>query len=156
MADFAAAALTAARNYCGWHVTPVEDTTVTVDGPGGPLLSLPTLRLVEVTAISEDGNTLDTDDLVVSPLGLLRKRSRGSWSRNYGAIEVTMSHGYETAEDFTVAVETITKAMQSAGLRDDPSLIEKQVDDVRYKWSDRDTDLAAGYLLAGYRLEKPA
>ena len=159
MADFAAAALTAARNYCGWHVTPVEDTEVTLDGPGGALLSLPTMKLVEVTSISEDDTPVNVDDLVVSPLGMLRKRSRGHWTRNYGAITVTMNHGYDTAEDFTLAVEMIAKAMEEASQRD-PAMTSKKVDDVEYQWSvTLLQQFGAGVvadLLSGYRLEKPA
>ena len=42
--DYDAAALAAVRRYCGWIVTPPATVTITVDGPGGRVLSLPRLR----------------------------------------------------------------------------------------------------------------
>lgn len=98
--------LSAARRYCGWHVTPiVTDDEVTLDGPGGRLLRLPTLRLVELASVTENGVELDVvADLYVSPLGMVSKRSGGCWSDKFGAIEVTMTHGFEDAPDFDGAV----------------------------------------------------
>lgn len=94
-------ARSAARRFCGWHVTPVrEDDEVTIDGPGSPLLVLPTLRLVELTKVVENGVELDVDnDLFVSARGLVRKRSGACWAANYGAIVVTMTHGFPTDVD---------------------------------------------------------
>lgn len=100
------AGLTAARRFCGWHVSPilVEDD-VTIDGPDSALLVLPTLRLVELTSLVEDGITLDVDaDLRVSRRGLVNKRSGGRWSRHFGAITVSMEHGFDAADDFNAAV----------------------------------------------------
>lgn len=106
--------LSLARRYCGWHVTPViEDDVVTVDGPGGSLLVLPTLRLVEVTKLVEEGIEADLDTVSVSPRGLLRKKTGyaggdygfGScWSPHYSAIEVTMTHGFAEAPEWQSAV----------------------------------------------------
>lgn len=98
--------LAEARRYCGWPVTPVRTETITLDGPGGKLLRLPTLRLVELVYVVEDGDVeYDPDtDLYVSPLGLVSKRGGGNWSRHYGAIEVRMTHGFDGAPDFDGAV----------------------------------------------------
>jgi hypothetical protein len=106
------AGLTAARRYCGWHVTRLIDENddftpdeVTLDGPGSTLLVLPTLRLVELVSVTEDGVDLDIDtDLRVSARGLVRKRSGACWSWHYGSITVTMDHGFEDADDFNAAV----------------------------------------------------
>lgn len=109
------AALSAARRYCGWHVTPVlEDDEVTLDGPGSALLVLPTLRLVELTALTEDGADIGLDYVSVSARGLVRKKpgypGRYSychgWSAIYGGITATMTHGFteEQAADWRSAV----------------------------------------------------
>lgn len=109
------AARSAARRFCGWHVTPVlEDDEVTIDGPGSLLLVLPTLRLVELSGVVEDGVALDVEtDLYVSTRGLVRKRSGAYWSHQYGAITVTMTHGFTddpeellNACDFNAAVSS--------------------------------------------------
>lgn len=115
------AARSAARRFCGWHVTPVrEDDVVTLDGPGSALLVLPTLRLVELTGVVENGVALDVaTELYVSSRGLVRKRSGAWWSRHYGSIVVTMTHGFDAdidpddekdnAADFNTAVASIAE-----------------------------------------------
>lgn len=99
------AGLTAARRFCGWHVTLAENYEVTLDGPGSTLLVLPTLKLVKLSGVVDDGLTLNVDtDLRVSARGLVSKRSGARWSRHFGAIKVTMDHGFDEAEDFNSAV----------------------------------------------------
>ena len=99
------AALAAARRYCGWHVTPVRDDVLTVDGPGRSVLSLPSLQLLEITALVEDGDTLDVLDLRWSrPKGQVYKDNGCWWTGDWNAIEVSMTHGFETAPDFNEAV----------------------------------------------------
>lgn len=121
-------ARSAARRFCGWHVTPVrQDHEVTLDGPGSPLLVLPTLRLVELTSVVEDGVALNVDaDLHVSLRGLVRKRSGACWSRHYASIVVTMTHGFaavaddddddDAAADFNAAVASFAER-SAAGRR---------------------------------------
>lgn len=133
------AALKAVRRYCGWHVTPVRtDTGLVVDGPGGRLLSLPTLQLVELVAITEDGNALDVADLHYSAAGLVRKKSGRSWSHRYGALSVTMRHGFDEASDWQSAVLELVDRMSAAVgtvAGNSGPLVEKSVDDVSYRWA---------------------
>lgn len=98
-------ALAAARAYCGWHVIPERAGVVlTLDGPGAPLLVLPTLRLVEVTAMTEDGVTIDPATLEWSTRGLVYKAGRGCWSRKFRGVVATIKHGFVEAPDFNAAV----------------------------------------------------
>lgn len=100
-----AAALRIARRYCGWHVTPIRvDEPIVLDGPGSPLLVLPTLRLATITELTEDGVLLDPAAVSVSARGLARKRNRGWWTAEYGGITLKMTHGFDGAEDFDSAV----------------------------------------------------
>lgn len=133
------AALVAARRYCGWHVSPVLSQTVTLDGPGGPVLSLPTLNLVSVTEIDDDGQVLAAGDLRVSRVGSVRKQSGASWSEDLGSIAATFTHGYteDDAGDWRRAVLLTVDAMSketAATDRDDPTMARKRVDDVEYQW----------------------
>lgn len=101
------AALAAARAYCGWHVTPVvEDAEITLDGPGGRLLVLPTLALLDLGAVTEDGAALDVTTLEWSARGLIRKPAGYSWTEKFRGITVTVDHGYATAADFDAVVLT--------------------------------------------------
>ena len=148
--DYDAAALAAARRYCGWCVTPPETVTLTIDGSGGPVLSLPTLYLTAVTAVTEDGVALDVDDLRVSKRGQIRKRSGAWWTSAYAAVEVTFTHGYTSAPDFDVAGAQAAAALE--GSRDDSSLKRKKIDDVEYEWFAAATSALNEALLAPYRI----
>lgn len=97
-------ALQAARRKCGWHVHLVADELVTLDGPGGRLLTLPTLRLVELTEITEDGAALTVADLEVSKRGMVRKPVGSCWTERFGGLVVKMTHGFADADDFNGAV----------------------------------------------------
>lgn len=124
----------AAQRYCGWHVSPEEITTVTVDGPGGLLLALPTLKLANILQLTEDGAEIGVTGLEWSASGLVRKKNRASWTSALGGITVMMQHGYDEADDFERAVTMIDATMNSA-VRDDPALTNKKIDDVEYGWS---------------------
>lgn len=110
------AALGAARRYCGWHVTPVlTDPAVKLDGPGSPLLVLPTLRLSALTSVTENGFALDLSALTWSTRGLVRKKSGARWSDKFGAIEVGITHGFEAAPDWQAAVLSMVDRISTGG-----------------------------------------
>lgn len=157
-----AAALAAARRYCGWTVSPVAtDVEITVDGPGGAVLALPTRNLIEVSALTENGSAVDVSTLDVSRVkGTVRKYPYGLWTGRDGGIAVTMTHGLTEAEaaDWRRAVLRLADLMSSdtsaSGLRDDGDLVRKRVDDVEYQWAEgliaADDRLAA--LLSQFRI----
>lgn len=152
-----AVGLSAARQFCGWHVTPVkENHEVELDGPGGRLLALPTLRLVTLTEVTEDGKTLDVSGLYVSKRGLVRKKSGGFWSPHYGAITVTMDHGIEDADAFNAAVLSFIDRMSKAPTGGDPIAVGP------FRWAEQKTVSRSAFsatelaILEQYRLESPA
>ena len=83
------AALAAVRAYCGWHVAPVITSTVTLDGPSGGLLMLPSLRVVNVGEVLNDGALVDSPEW--SEAGMIR----GRWTSKFRGVQVTFDHGYE-------------------------------------------------------------
>ena len=156
-----AAALAAARRYVGWSVSPVASVTVTVDGPGGAVLSLPTRNLISITAISEDGEALDPADLDVSRTkGTVTKYPVGCWTSRPGGVTVTMSHGFTEAEaaDWRRAVLRLADLMsRESGQRDSADMVRKKVDDVEYQWADGivSTDEILASMLAPFRILPP-
>jgi hypothetical protein len=141
------AALVIARRDVGWHVSPVVEQTVTLDGPGSRILNLPSRRVISLTGVKEDGVALTLTDLTWSaggPPGFLerpvsvRKRSSGWWTCDYQAVEVSMVHGYteEEAADWRQAILQMVDQMATttAAGRGDADLISKRVDDVTYTW----------------------
>lgn len=154
-------ALPAARRYCGWSVTPVETVELTVDGPGGHVLSLPTMSLLAITALTEEGVALDVTKLNVSRRkGTVKKHPWGCWSHRDGAITVTMNHGFteDEAADWRRAILRLVNLMSleptgDAG-RDSPELKRKSVGDVEYQWYEKmiTTNEVLAALFSQYRI----
>lgn len=140
------AALNSARHFCGWYVCPVvTDDVVVVDGPGGYILSLPTLQLTTLTSITELGIDLDITKLDVSVnKGTVKKYPCRHWTDRDGGISVKMTHGFteDQASDWRLGVLQFadllsTEAFGASPLRDNPNLISKRIDDVIYTWSEK-------------------
>jgi hypothetical protein len=111
-ADALAGASAAIRRYCGWHIAPVINAVLTLDGPGTRILMLPTLRMVDLNAVTEiarDGTTYDLlpdVDLEWSINGTVRKRSGGWFTTVLRGLVVDLDHGFamEDVADLTQVV----------------------------------------------------
>lgn len=152
-----AAGLSYVRQFCGWHVTPVKTGhEVELDGPGGRLLALPTLKLIALAEVTEDGQPVDVSSLYVSKRGLVRKKSGGFWSPHYGAITVTMDHGIEDADAFNAAVLSFIDRSSKAPTGGDPIAVGP------FRWAEEKTVSRSAFsatelsILEQYRLESPA
>ena len=97
-------ALAAVRHYCGWHVTPVQTVELTLDGPGGKLLVLPTLSVRSITRVTECGTYLDPGDITWSANGRVVKRSAAPWTNEFRAITVEMTHCFDRLPDLEAVV----------------------------------------------------
>lgn len=140
-------ALVHARRYCGWHVSPVVESVMVMDGSGGTELFPPTRKIVELTEVINDGVALEVGGsgsgaatpVVVVPAAAPWKLvlTTGTWSTEYSGIELTLTHGYTEieAQDWRQAVLSMVDQMGSSSGRSDSDLIGKQVDDVIYRWS---------------------
>lgn len=103
-----AAASASVRSACNWHIAPVVEQTFTVDSPGGRMLTLPTLRLVEVLAVSQNGVDVDVDTLEWSHDGYLR----GVWVRRLQGVQVTIRHGFDAVPDLLMVVADLSARAQ--------------------------------------------
>ena len=88
----------AVRDYCGWHIAPSVTETLTVDGPGGALLLLPTLYLTDVSSITSDGHA------VTDPEWSQNGMVRGCWSSKFRGVVAEITHGYDEAPAEVLAV----------------------------------------------------
>ncbi|MFI2216531.1 hypothetical protein ACH47B_06565 [Rhodococcus sp. NPDC019627] len=106
----------AVRSYCGWHIAPVlEGVELVVDGTGRRTLQLPSLRVVNVVAVAEDGVELDPTSFTWSRAGMLRKRV-GCWTSEFQGIVATVDHGRDAAPDVEgVVLQTAVRAMTAPG-----------------------------------------
>lgn len=113
--DWYAAAVLAVRRYCGWHVTPVIEEDMILDGPGGGALLVPSNQVLELVSLSEDGNPVDVDSVSVSRAGVLRKKHKARWTDELGGIELTLKHGYDEADDLLAVVEQVASRSAATG-----------------------------------------
>ena len=90
-----AAACEAVRNFCRWHIAPSFTETVTMDGPGAPILFLRTRHLTAVESVTEDGAAVAADHYMWNRAGMVR-RTYGCWSGKFASIQVTITHGLDT------------------------------------------------------------
>lgn len=94
-------AVEAAKNYVkfytGWHIAPVIEETLTLDGTGSRVLQLPSMRVENVTEVTLDGVAIPETAYSWSEDGLLMKK-RGVWTHDYRNVTVTLRHGYEHLE----------------------------------------------------------
>lgn len=95
-AFWANAANQAVRTYCGWHVAPVITETLRLDGSGTRKLLLPSNRVVDVTACTNDGVDV-LAELDWSEKGIVE--ISGCWTRRLGGITITLQHGHDHASD---------------------------------------------------------
>lgn len=131
------AALDRARRFCGWHVTPVKTETITLPGSGFDFIVLPTLKVVSIDSITEDGATIDQADveMFTGEPGILYKKRCRRWC---GTVEITYSHGYTATEAaaFREAVlQLIDITSLSIGTGASGPLTDIEVDDVHYQWA---------------------
>lgn len=90
------------RDYCRWSITQ-ETTTFVIDGNATRLLTLPTLKLTDVTEVRVGGIVLDPDDYAWSESGMLA--STGNvWPQRFRYIEVDCTHGHEQTPDAVALV----------------------------------------------------
>ncbi|MFF1555619.1 hypothetical protein ACFVX3_31840 [Rhodococcus erythropolis] len=98
----------AVRSYCGWHVAPVLEETVTLDGDGGTVLILPTLRIVSLDEVRVQGAVVP--DVEWAQHGVVR----GQWPNRWRSIEVDMHHGYDAPADLLgVVLDAAARAVNS-------------------------------------------
>lgn len=113
--DWGEAALLAVRRYCGWHIAPVIEEDLVLDGPGGRVLLLPSGRVEEILSLTEDGQTVDPATLQVSEAGIVRKADSVAWSEKYGSVKLRLRHGYEDYDDLRAIVSQVAARAAATG-----------------------------------------
>jgi hypothetical protein len=83
----------AVRDHCGWRVAKTAEETFTVTSRGTRLLFLPSLHIVSVVSVTEDGETVDPSLYEWDDNGVI-ERTTGKWARGRRAITVTVTHGH--------------------------------------------------------------
>lgn len=139
-AQFEAAA-ESVRAYCRWHVAPVIEETLVLDGGGARRLILPTLRVVEILSLEVDGH--EVDDPEWSAAGILF----GRFPDRPRSVKVTMRHGFD---ECPLGVgEVVASVARAAEIGRMPTTI--QVDDARVGYGAAPTPVADTGWASGQR-----
>lgn len=139
-AQFEAAAA-AVRAYAGWHIAPVIEDTLILDGGGARRLILPTLRVVEIVSLEVDGHVIDEPEWSAS--GILW----GRFSDRPRSVKITMRHGFDEAP--VDLVELIAASARAAMAGRQPTTV--MVDDARLGYGAAPSSISEGGIATGQR-----
>ena len=102
------------RAFCGWHIAPRRTETITISSRGAAVIPLPTLRLVNVTAVRcWDGTAmapLDSWDARTGwdPMSCTINLGGSRFPAGARALEVDVEHGFDSAPlDLLVAIAAL-------------------------------------------------
>ncbi len=144
------------RTYCRWHIAPTVTETITLDGRGGQLLTLPSMHVAAVTAVTVDG--VDIDDFDWSTNGTVERC--GWWPSKRRSIEIDVQHGHAACPDDVAGVVASIAAklpLSTGGADIEVGVVEESIGSYRYRLSDSSqtegqlTD-SHRYLLGAHRL----
>lgn len=94
----------AVTDYCGWHIAPVLTRTVSVDGTGTAIQTLPTLNLVSLDSVDENGLTLDVNRIDWSANGVMEKRGGGCWTARRRGVIAGVHDGYPATPGWVITL----------------------------------------------------
>lgn len=137
------------RKEAGWHIGPlVEGHTLTLDGPGGYKLHLPTLRLQELSSVTELGVSLDLagDTIDWSELGLVERRDGCTWTSRYRKIVVVMDHGFDDIAD----LKFLALSLVARGLASPMGATREQAGSMSIQWGTPQAGVAGGLVPLQY------
>jgi hypothetical protein len=133
------------RRWCGWHIAPVLEETLTGDGPGGRLVLLPTGRLLSVLSATNAGADVDVDGLDFSRHGMIELHEGGAWSSRFGTVSVRVRHGWDLVDVPDVA--QIIKQVTANALSSPMGATREQAGTVSVAWATTAPGVAGGLSL---------
>lgn len=146
----------AVRDYCGWRVAKIATETVTVASRGGHSLFLPTLNIVSISQVTENGEHIaEPDDFDWDESGILYRGGRGrrSWYRGRRAVQVTLTHGYEKCPGGVA--QAVASAVARGALVPAGGIASEAAANQSFVYSRMSAGgLAAGAMFVGEELER--
>jgi hypothetical protein len=101
--DAWAATVAEVRAFCGWHIAPEVTETLTLDGPGGYVLVLPTLHLVDLVSVTNDGTAITDPEWPAELLSVMTEMASTGTSEWSGVKAVTSGPHQVTFETSSVS-----------------------------------------------------
>lgn len=155
-----AAVLTAAsavvRAYCGWHIYPKITEEITVNGSGSTVQGLPTLQVLDVTAVSSNGVVLDMAGIDWAPEGILEWRtsiyySPGYFVRKRRGVVVDLTHGF-VVQPYDVTALVV--AIAARALASPDGATREQTGQVSISYSQTSQNTAGGLVLLSHEQDQ--
>lgn len=140
------------RGECRWHIAPEVTKTVRLDSHGGRILTLPSLHVVEVTAVT-DADDKPITGWELSGVGILARTSHLTWPKGHGNIKVTLKHGLTKTPPALVAV--VKDLARSADLAELAHLKSVSLDGASINYGDigsGNLEVKYGHVLRRFRL----
>lgn len=140
------------RRYCGWHIYPSVAFALTMDGPGGTVLQLPSKHVTDVSSVTEAGVVTDTSVYRWSELGEIERstefwqngRWNSIWARGYRTIVATFTSGYD---DPPPELSTMAMSMTARTLASPTGATREQAGGVAIQYALSSTHAAGGLAL---------
>jgi len=140
------------RRYCGWHIYPSVEFDLTMDGPGGTILQLPSKYLTDVASITEAGTLTDASAYRWSQLGEVERATTfwqsghwGSWwTLGYRTIQAAFTSGYA---DPPPELATMAMSMTSRALSSPTGATREQAGNVSIQYALSSSGAAGGLAL---------
>lgn len=144
---FLNAASQAVQAYCGWDIAPRSARTFTLDGRGSKHLWLPTLMLVDVVSVTNDGEAVDVENYDWSTTGWIGLRE-GCWSTRASGIVVECVSGYETTPE---SLKGVIMAAASRGASSPTGAYLQRAGGVQMQWQAGSASALGGQFLEDER-----
>jgi hypothetical protein len=124
---FLGAAGETVRDYCGWHIYPVEEATDVSARIGNEgIIMLPSLNIVSVEAVRLNGIALPVEDYEVHSAGWLQLVGGvHAGSGLFGPQQRVQGHNRYVSVDFTHGFTTMPKAVAEVGFELTGRTLEK-------------------------------
>jgi hypothetical protein len=133
------------RRWARWHIAPVLEETLTVDGVGGSLLLLPTGRLLEVLTATNAGEDVDVSGVDFSRHGMVQRGGGYGWSDRFGAVSIRVRHGFDLAD--VPDVQQIVKQVTANALASPMGATREQAGTVSVAWATTAPGVSGGLSL---------
>ena len=146
--DGASAAI---RRYCGWHIAPLIEDVYTLDYDGGSIVTLQTLRLVDVLALKVWDHEYSAEELASlkwSHNGEIAfpHPGRGMYpGAGFRAINVAMQHGFDL--DAVADVKQIVQQVVGNAIASPMGATKEQAGQVAISWSTTAPGVSGGISL---------
>lgn len=151
LAPLLAGASAAIRRYCGWHIAPVIEDEYTLDYDGGSIVTLQTLRLVDVRALKVGDHEYSAEELASlkwSHNGEIAfpNPGRGMYpGAGFRAIKTTIQHGYDLAD--VPDLKQIVQQVVGNAIASPLGATREQAGQVSIQWSTTAPGVSGGISL---------